>query len=181
MFEVLHYTLTSLWAPDELSRCPKSTLLCFVFPPAHLFFCSCFIFICLIDSSFRQSCCFFFEQISFLIIKDTGSGFGFVFRKRPQDKITLRSKIPPQNSQIKNSSFPLNKQKKLCYFLEEILSGLDGNFSEKTTVAQMKHRRDGLIIWLIHLSKQQHPMLSAARPSIKGKDRPTERTSTLGI
>ena len=121
---------TSLWVPDELTKCPIYTHLSLVFPPAHLCFCSCFIFICLIHSSFWQSHCFFFEQI-FFIVKDTGSGFDFVFRKRPQHKVTQRSEIPPQNSKMKTTSLSKNKQNKHVIarlVTEEILSGPAGIF-----------------------------------------------------
>lgn len=129
---------TFLWVPDELTKCPIYTLLGLVFPPAHLCFCSCFIFICLIHSSFWQSHCFFFEQVSFLIVKNTGSGFDFVFRKRSQHKVIQRSKIPPQNSKMKTSSLSKNKQDK--YVIARLVKKWTScNFSKSIRAAPMKH------------------------------------------
>jgi hypothetical protein len=48
---------------------------------------------CLAHRSCRQSFCFFFKQISFVIIKDNGSGLDFVLKEKPQHKNYTKVKI----------------------------------------------------------------------------------------
>lgn len=138
-----YFPLSSKW----INKMPQINTPVFSLP-THLPFFLLLLGVHLIHSGFWQSRCFFFEQISFLIIKDIGNGCDFVFRKTRQHKITCRSIMPPQNPNKK--LFSNNKQKSVlfCDKLEKYYVKLNWNFSKTTTAAQMKHGTDCLIIWL---------------------------------